>query len=284
MRLVLAHRRRRFSRLPRRRRRAAAARSRLRRLPARPLHDGVPRGDTCGWRRTTNDAAAMTLLGELYNQGLGRRGRSEEGRRMVSPGSAARRRPCARLPRPDGARRARHGEEPGAGPRLAGGGRRQGQPASPPTTWPAPAHRAAADADLHRAVELLQKAADAEIAGRAACPRRALSQGPGRRPRMRGSRPPVRARRAATAVSVGEVEYAILLFNGDGVPANEIAGRAAISAAPPPRATPSPRTASPASRRRPRRARQQGRCRRLAYPRRRPGPQPTPGSTMPSRT
>ena len=72
----------------------------------------------------------------------------------------------------------------------------------------------------------------------------ALPQGPRRRPQIRRRRPAVRAG-GTERLSAGEVEYAILLFNGDGVPANEVKA-AQISAAPPPRATPSPRTASPA--------------------------------------
>ena len=53
-------------------------------------------------------------------------------------------------------------------------------------------------------------------------------------------------RAAKNGSLAGEVEHAILLFNGDGVPANE-ALAARLSAAPPRGATPSRRTGLPAS-------------------------------------
>ena len=111
---------------------AARARSRLWGLSARPLHHGLPRSDEPP-RKEQGDAAAKTLLGELYNQGLGVPG-SREGRRMVPARSRARRRQGALVARPDGARRPRHAEEPGPGPRLARAGGRE-RIASRATIW-----------------------------------------------------------------------------------------------------------------------------------------------------
>ena len=52
----------------------------------RGLYNEAFREATLRLEKNKGDAAAMTLLGELYNQGLGRAGRPEEGRRMVSAG------------------------------------------------------------------------------------------------------------------------------------------------------------------------------------------------------
>ena len=101
---------------------AAPTRSRLRRLPARATTSTAFREATARLEKRPDDAAAMTLLGELYNQGLGVARDPVKGRRMVPPRRAARRRARPFVARPDGARRARHGEEPG--PRRAPGSSR----------------------------------------------------------------------------------------------------------------------------------------------------------------
>ena len=202
---------------------------------------GVPRGDL-RLEKNNDDAAAMTLLGELYNQGLGVPSsptKAAEWYRLAAP---ARRRPGARVTRPDGARRARHGEEPGAGPRLARRGRRQGQPRGELQSGAHPAHqrrgggcRAAPSSCCGwpptrncRTRSMLSACCTSRVAASPRDPDR--------------SRLAVRAR-GAERLSVGDVEYAILLFNGDGVPGTK-ARRRIISAAPPPRAMPSRKTVS----------------------------------------
>ena len=262
---------------------AAAARSRLRRLPARPLHDGVPRGDRCGSRRNTGDAAAMTLLGELYNQGLGVASRS---RRRPPNGTASRR--SAATPHAlaslglmalDGRGMAKNQAQGRAWLEEAAA---KGEPVGLLQPRPAPAH---------------QRQPTRICNGPSSCcgrPRRRRSpdaqhalgvlylKGRGVARERAGGRPPVRAR-GRNGSSVGEVEYAILLFNGDGVPANEAqAARYFRRAAAKGNAIAQNRLArlsSPAAA-----------CRRT---RSRPPPgtsspppraSPTPGSTMPSRT
>ena len=92
MRVVLAHRRRRF----------CAVSVAVGPCGSSPISPTAPtsaasimtafREANLRLEKNNDDAAAMTLLGELYNQGLGVAVRPEEGRRMVSAGRAARRR------------------------------------------------------------------------------------------------------------------------------------------------------------------------------------------------
>ena len=108
-------------------------------------------------------------------------------------------------------------------PARAGPGSRRRPPRAsrrPPTTSPCCSSRARRRAELPRAVELLRRAADAEIADAQHALGVLYLKGRG------VDRDPAEAARwferaARNGSLAGEVEYAILLFNGEGVPANE---------------------------------------------------------------
>ncbi len=169
--------------------------------------------------KNNNDAAAMTLLGELYNQGLGV---------AVDPKKAS---DWYRLAaqRGDASALASLGL-------MALDGRGMPKNQAQGRAWleeaaargnPLASHNLAllllasnADADLQKAVDLLKKAAEAEIPdaqhalGVLYLKGRGVAKDPAAAARLF-------ERAARNGSSVGEVEYAILLFNGEGVPASE---------------------------------------------------------------
>ena len=144
----------------------------------RGLYVTAFREATARLERNPADAAAMTLLGELHNQGLG-----------VAP-DPAKAAEWYRLA-------ARHGDghalyalgimavdgrgmeqRPGPGPGLVRGSGRDGASPAPPTTSRSCSCRARRRRTCSEAVELLRRAADAEIGRGAARARRPLPQGP----------------------------------------------------------------------------------------------------------
>jgi len=169
--------------------------------------------------KNSNDAAAMTLLGELYNQGLGV---------PVDPKKASE---WYRLAagRGDANALASLGL-------MARDGRGMPQNTAQGRAWleeaatkgnPLASHNLALllltsgnDADVQRAVDLLKRASEAEIPdaqhalGVLYLKGRGVERNPAEAARLF-------ERAAKNGSSVGEVEYAILLFNGDGVPASE---------------------------------------------------------------
>ena len=154
--------------------------------------------------------------------------------------------------------------------------------------WRRPPPRATRSPAYNLALLLLTSGADADLQTgrrapaqgrgggdprRAACARRALSQGPRRRPRTPPRPPACSSARPGTAARSARSNTPSCSSTATACRRASPRPRA-ISAAPPPRATPSPRTASPAFSSPGRGVpAEQGRCRRLAHPGRRPGPQ-----------
>jgi TPR repeat protein len=169
--------------------------------------------------RDPEDAAAMTLLGELHNQGLGARqdpAKAAEWYRLAAKRGDARALAALGLMAIDG-----RGMDKnlGQGKAWLEEAARKGEPAAS-YNLALLLLTTGAQADLLRAVELLRIAAEAEI-GDAQHALGALYL------RGRGvTRDPAEAARwffkaAGNGSLAGEVEYAILLFNGEGVPKNE---------------------------------------------------------------
>lgn len=182
-------------------------------------------------RANSNDAAAMTLIGELYNQGLGvkrdftdaaawyrlaaQRGSphamaalgmmSLEGRGLQKDAKAAR----------DWLEKAATAGEPLAAFNLAlvlldhGG-----------------------DADIARAAKLLESAAKSEIPEAQHALGVLYSRGQGGLPKDKTKAALLYQRSAYNGSLIGEVEYGIVLFNGDGIEKNErLAARQFLHAA-----------------------------------------------------
>lgn len=169
--------------------------------------------------KNRDDAPAMTLLGELYNQGLGV---------PMSPEKAAE---WYRLAAGRGDAHAL-----AALGLMALDGRGMRKDAAQGRAWleqaaaknhPVASYNLAlllltsdTDADLSRAAGLLRKAADAEIPDAQHALGVLYLQGRGvGRDAAQAAR--LFERAARNGSSIGEVEYAILLFNGEGVPKNE---------------------------------------------------------------
>jgi TPR repeat protein len=185
----------------------------------RGLYLTAVREATARLETNAKDAAAMTLLGEIYNQGLGV---------PMDPAKAAE---WYRLA-------ARQGESHAMASLglMALDGRGVPKNAEEGRKWLDQAAQngdaiasynlglllltSDKDADLSRAVALLRKAAEFEIAdaqhslGVLYLTGRGVAKNPGEAARLF-------KRAADNGSSVGEVEYAILLFNGNGIPANE---------------------------------------------------------------
>jgi uncharacterized protein len=169
--------------------------------------------------RNPEDAAAMTLVGELYNQGLGIPGnptKAVEWYRLAAARGDAHALAALGLMALDGRGMAADQKQGRAWLEQAAA---NGEPTA--------AYNVALlnlssgnPADLARAVELLRKAADAEIGDAQHALGVLYLQGRGI------GRDPAEAARwferaARNGNLAGEVEHAILQFNGEGLPANE---------------------------------------------------------------
>ena len=163
----------------------------------------------------------MTLLGELHNQGLGIRQDPHKAAEWYRLAGRPRRRARARRARPDGDRRARHGARPcNRGSAWLEAAAAKGEPAASYNLAllllgerRRPSRRRARRGAAARRRE-------GRARRRAARARGALSARARRRPRH-GRGGALAAQAADNGNPAGEVEYAILLFNGDGVAADE---------------------------------------------------------------
>ena len=183
----------------------------------------------------------MTLLGEIHNQGLGIAAGSAEGGGVVSPCRRPRRRARARGARPDGARRARHGEGPCPRQGLARGRRREGR-ARRVATISLSCSLAAARPICAGRSSCCEVAAKAEIPDAQHALGVLYLQRPRRRPgHERGGALVPAGGRERQHGRRGRVRDPALQRRRRRQ--RREARRRAISAAPPPRATPSPRTA-----------------------------------------
>ena len=201
------------------RRRAGCAGSRLWRLPARPLHQAF-REATLRLEKDKTDAAAMTLLGELYNQGLGvpaSPAKAAEWYRLAAARGDAQALSSLGMMALDG-----RGMERESRRKAARGSKRPPRRATRlrATIWRSSCSPAPAEADVSGTIALLRVAADAELpdAQHALGVLYLKGRGVARDPTEAAS---LFERAAQNGSQVGEVEYAILLFNGDGVPRNE---------------------------------------------------------------
>jgi TPR repeat protein len=185
----------------------------------RGLYNEAFREATARLEKNRTDAAAMTLLGELYNQGLGV---------PVSPVKAAEWYRLA-AQRGDAQALASLGL-------MALEGRGVAKNPAQGRAWleeavakrnPVASYNLAlmllpssADSDVRRTLDLLRVAADAELpdAQHALGVLYLKGRGVARNPTEAAA---LFERAAQNGSSVGEVEYAILLFNGDGVVKNE---------------------------------------------------------------
>ena len=174
---------------------------------------------TARLERNPEDAAAMTLLGELYNQGLGV---TQDPRKAADWYRLAAKRGEPRALSALGLM-AIHGRGMDKNPIQ---GKEWLEQAAAKNDAPA-AHNLALllmstgkDADLLRAIELLRKAAEAEIPDAQHALGVLYLQGRGvTRDTAEAARWFLRA--AKNGSVAGEVEYAILAFNGEGMPADE---------------------------------------------------------------
>jgi TPR repeat protein len=185
----------------------------------RGLYISALREASARLERNREDAAAMTLLGELYNQGLGVAadpGKAADWYLLAAERGDAHALSALGLMALEGRGMAK---SPNQGKAWIERAAAKGEPRA--------CHNLAllllttgADADLVRAVELLRRAAEAEIGGAQHALGVLHLKGRG------VSRDPAEAARwfekaARNGNLAGEVEYAILLFNGEGVAANE---------------------------------------------------------------
>ncbi|MFC1458192.1 tetratricopeptide repeat protein [Microvirga arabica] len=185
----------------------------------RGLYQTAFREATLRLEKNNNDAAAMTLLGELYNQGLGVAAdpkKASEWYRLAAQRGDAHALAALGLMALDGR----------GMPKNAVQGRAWLEEAAAKGN-PLASHNLAlllltseSPADLQKAITLLKRAAEAEIPdaqhalGVLYLKGRGVERNPTEAARLF-------ERAARNGSSVGEVEYAILLFNGDGVPASE---------------------------------------------------------------
>jgi TPR repeat protein len=185
----------------------------------RGLYKAAFREATLRLEKDPGDAAAMTLLGELYNQGLGvplDPAKAAEWYRLAAQRGDAHAMSSLGLMALDGRGMAKNGAQGKAWLEKA---------AAKGEKWAAYnlallLMSSGATADLLHAIELLHKAAEAEIGDAQHALGVLTLQGRG------VSRDPAEAARwykmaARNGSLAGEVEYAILLFNGEGVPADE---------------------------------------------------------------
>ncbi|MBB4041120.1 hypothetical protein GGR34_002783 [Microvirga flocculans] len=185
----------------------------------RGLYQTAFREATLRLEKNNNDTAAMTLLGELYNQGLGVAidpKKASEWYLLAAQRGDAHALAALGLMALDGRGMAKN---PAQGKAWLEQAAAKGNPVA--------CHNLAlllltseTNADVEKAVELLKKAAEAEIPdaqhalGVLYLKGRGVARNPAEAARLF-------ERAARNGSSVGEVEYAILLFNGDGVPASE---------------------------------------------------------------
>jgi uncharacterized protein len=170
-------------------------------------------------KRDPNDAAAMTLIGELHNQGLGLAqdpAKAAEWFRLAAARGDARALAALGLMALDGRGMDKNPEQ---GKTWLEQAAAKGEPAAS-YNLALLLLSTGASADLVRAVQLLRIAADAEIADAQHALGVLYLRGRG------VSRDPAEAARwlkraADNGNPAGEVEYAILLFNGEGIEANE---------------------------------------------------------------
>ncbi len=185
----------------------------------RGLYQTAFREATLRVEKNKNDAAAMTLLGELYNQGLGVAAdpkKAAEWYRLSAKLGDANALASLGLMALDGRGMPKDQAQGKAWLEQAAA---KGNPLA--------CHNLAlllltgeTNADLQKAVELLKKAAEAEIPDAQHALGVLYLKGRGvERNATEAAR--LFERAAKNGSSVGEVEYAILLFNGDGVPASE---------------------------------------------------------------
>lgn len=185
----------------------------------RGLYVTALREATARLERDPEDAAALTLLGELYNQGLGVRQdpvKAAEWYRLAARRGEPHALSALGLMAIDGRGMEKN---PGRGKAWLEEAAAKGEPAAAYnlallllSTGTAP--------DLARAVELLRIAAGAELSDAQHALGVLYLRGRG------VAKDPVEAARwfykaTLNGNAAGEVEYAILLFNGDGLPKNE---------------------------------------------------------------
>jgi TPR repeat protein len=169
--------------------------------------------------RDPDDAPAMTLVGELHNQGLGLRQDPEkaaEWYRLAAKRGDAHALASLGLMAMDGRGMDKNLEQGKAWLEEASA---RGEPAASYNLALLLLSRSAPD-DLARVIELLRQSAEAEIGDAQHALGVLYLSGRG------VSRDPVEAARwflraVLNGSAAGEVEYAILLFNGEGVPQNE---------------------------------------------------------------
>src|SRR5215217_923576 len=185
----------------------------------RGLYQTAFREATLRLEKNNNDAAAMTLLGEIYNQGLGipvDPKKASEWYRLAAQRGDSHALAALGLMALDGRGMARNTAQGKAW--LEEAAARGNALAS---------HNLAlllltseTNTDLQKAIELLKRASDAEIPDAQHALGVLYLKGRGvERNAAEAAR--LFERAAKNGSSVGEVEYAILLFNGDGVPASE---------------------------------------------------------------
>ena len=185
----------------------------------RGLYQTAFREATLRLEKNNNDAAAMTLLGELYNQGLGVAvdpKKASEWYRLAAQRGDAHALASLGLMALDGR----------GMPKNTVQGRAWLEEAAAKGN-PLASHNLAlllltseANTDLQKAVGLLKRASEAEIPDAQHALGVLYLKGRGvERNAAEAAR--LFERAARNGSSVGEVEYAILLFNGDGVPASE---------------------------------------------------------------
>lgn len=169
--------------------------------------------------RDPEDAAAMTLLGEIHNQGLGVQqdpAKAAEWYRLAAKRGDARALAALGLMAIDGRGMDKN---PSQGKAWLEEAARKGEPAAS-YNLALLLLSTGVQADLSRAVELLRIAAEAEVADAQHALGALYLRGRG------VTRDPAEAVRwffkaAGNGNLAGEVEFAILLFNGEGTPKNE---------------------------------------------------------------
>ena len=169
--------------------------------------------------RDPEDAPAMTLLGEIYNQGLGVPQdpvKAAEWYRLASKRGEARALAALGLMAMDGRGMDKN---PAQGRAWLEEAARKGEPAAS-YNLALLLLATGKQADLLRAVALLRTAAEAEVADAQHALGSLYLKGRGV-PRDTAEAARWFFRAAGNGNLAGEVEYAILLFNGEGVPKNE---------------------------------------------------------------
>jgi TPR repeat protein len=185
----------------------------------RGLYLTALREATARLARDPEDAAAMTLLGELHNQGLGAQqdpAKAAEWYRLAAKRGDARALAALGLMAIDGRGM---DKDPAQGKAWLEDAARKGEPAAS-YNLALLLLTTGTQADLLRAVALLRTAAEAEVADAQHALGALYLRGRGvTRDTAEAARWFLKS--AGNGNLAGEVEYAILLFNGEGVPKNE---------------------------------------------------------------